>query len=73
MRDQQKDQEYLRNILKKSGISEVIYVTENTYDGGYEVRCGTLDFFVDYETIDDGDVQAVLRHIVGSGLIIDEK
>ena len=55
MRDREMDEQYIRETLKKLGSDELVYVTPNTYDGGYEVRMGTLDFFVDYETIDAKD------------------
>ncbi len=42
---------WIREEAKKR-TSDVIYVTPNHYDGGYEVRVGTVDFFVDYEAID---------------------
>ncbi len=63
MRDHERDEEYLRKILKSAGVKETVYITENTYDGGYEIRCGTLDFFVDYETIDEDDVATIMTHI----------
>ncbi len=46
-------EEFLRQTIKDFGIDEVVYVTENTYDGGYEVRVGTHDFFVDYEALEE--------------------
>lgn len=62
MRDFQKDETFLRQTLKDGGFVDTVYITENAYDGGYEVRLGSLDFFVDYETIDDGDVATVLQY-----------
>jgi len=46
-------EKFLRQAIKDFGIDEVVYVTENTYDGGYEVRVGTHDFFVDYEALEE--------------------
>lgn len=53
--NREKHEQFLRETIKNLGISEVVYVTENAYDGGYEVRVGTHDFFVDYETLDEKD------------------
>ena len=54
MRNQVTDEAFIRqHIAKTSG--DVVYITPNHYDGGYEVRVGSLDFFVDYETIDAAD------------------
>lgn len=61
MRDHEKDEAFLRAVIKDGGLTDTVYINENTYDGGYEVRCGTLDFFVDYEAIDDGDGAAILE------------
>jgi len=60
MRDHEKDEAFLREVLKDGGVTDTVYISENTYDGGYEVRCGTFDFFVDYEAIDDGDRAAIV-------------
>lgn len=62
MRDLEKDEAFIRQTLKDAGFTDTVYVTENTYDGGYEVRLGALDFFVDYETIDDGDTAPILNY-----------
>ncbi len=54
MRDQTSDEAFIRqHVAKVSG--ETVYITPNHYDGGYEVRVGSLDFFVDYESIDASD------------------
>lgn len=66
MRNREADEKFLRDAVKQSGVDDVVYVSENTYDGGYEVRVGTLDFFVDYETIDDKDAACVCKKVIGS-------
>lgn len=58
MRDQAKDELWLRERVGKQ-TAETVYVTPNHYDGGYEVRVGTLDFFVDYESIDANDTRLI--------------
>lgn len=62
MRDAALDEQFIREVLRKNGVIDVIYVTPNTYDGGYEVRAGTLDFFVEYGTIDDRDETTIVQH-----------
>ena len=59
MRDQVQDEQWIRAQTGERS-SEGVYVTANHYDGGYEVRVGTVDFFVDYESI-DADDDAVIR------------
>jgi hypothetical protein len=48
-------EQFLRDTIKALGITEVVYVTENAYDGGYEIRVGTHDFFVEYEVPEEHD------------------
>lgn len=50
MRNREDDEAWIRAQL--GSRPDAIYITPNHYDGGYEVRIGSLDFFVDYETID---------------------
>ncbi|MFA5946263.1 MAG: hypothetical protein WC802_05155 [Patescibacteria group bacterium] len=59
----QAHEEFIRQTVKGMGIKEVVYVTENTYDGGYEVRVGTFDFFVDYETLDEEDTEYIREQL----------
>ena len=66
MRNREADEEFLRGAVKRSGVDDVVYISDNAYDGGYEVRVGTLDFFVDYETIDDNDAAYVCKKVIGS-------
>lgn len=54
MRDNEKDQQWIRTAIGLA-TKESVYITPNHYDGGYEVRVGSLDFFVDYESIDAND------------------
>ncbi len=61
MRNAATDETFIRESLQKNGVRETVYVAANTYDGGYEVRAGTVDFFVDYETIDDGDEKTIIE------------
>jgi hypothetical protein len=53
-------EEFLRKAVKDMGITDLVYITENAYDGGYEVRVGTTDFFVDYEAAEEQD-QAYIK------------
>jgi len=55
MRDLEYDKRFINDAIKRSSIKEAIYITPNIYDGGYEVRVGSEDFFFEYETIDAGD------------------
>ena len=54
MRQQTTDESFIRQHVAKT-TGETVYITPNHYDGGYEVRVGSLDFFVDYDSIDAGD------------------
>lgn len=55
MRNREQDEQWIRDTVKQAGVDEVVYVTPNHYDGGYEVRVGVVDVFVEYGAIDDGD------------------
>ncbi|HCC83570.1 TPA: hypothetical protein DEP96_01855 [Candidatus Uhrbacteria bacterium] len=58
MRHQPTDEAFIRQHIAKvssQNTTEAVYITPNHYDGGYEVRVGSLDFFVDYESIDAAD------------------
>lgn len=59
MRDHVQDEQWIREKVAPHS-TEGVYVTANHYDGGYEVRVGTVDFFVDYESI-AADDDAVIR------------
>jgi hypothetical protein len=62
MRNQPIDEQFIRqHITKTTGqnTTEAIYITPNHYDGGYEVRVGSLDFFVDYDSIDASDTSLI--------------
>ncbi len=52
MRNREQDEAWIRDTVKQAGLDEVVYVTPNHYDGGYEVRIGVTDVFVDYGAID---------------------
>lgn len=54
MREKEKDETWIRSAIGQT-MKETVYITPNHYDGGYEVRVGSLDFFVDYESIDAND------------------
>lgn len=62
MRDQAKDEQWIRERVAEK-LAETVYVMPNHYDGGYEVRAGTLDFFVDYESIDANDTALIYTHL----------
>ena len=62
MRDREKDEQFMRKALQEAGIQELVYISPNTYDGGYELRVGVTDLFVDYATIDDADTTWVQRY-----------
>lgn len=59
MRDRQADEQFIRDTLKNAGVRELVYITPNHYDGGYEVKVDTREVFVDYETIDKKETQWV--------------
>lgn len=52
MRNKEQDESWLREVLRQLQLDEPIYISANHYDGGYEVRVGSVDVFVDYESID---------------------
>jgi hypothetical protein len=56
---------FLRDTIKALGIKEVVYMEDNAYDGGYEVRVGTHDFFVDYEILDEEDAEYIKERMKG--------
>ena len=53
MRDRAADEEFIRTTVKNAGINELVYITPNHYDGGYEVKIDTRELFIDYEIIDN--------------------
>jgi hypothetical protein len=55
MRNRETDEQWIRDTVKQAGVDELVYVTPNHYDGGYEVKVGVSDVFVDYGAIDAGD------------------
>lgn len=55
MRNRETDEQWIRDTVKQAGVDELVYVTPNHYDGGYEVRVGVLEVFVEYGAIDAGD------------------
>lgn len=60
-RDKSKDEAWLREVLQQSGIKDTVYIRQNHYDGGYEVRVGVTDVFVEYEAIDDQELSWIDR------------
>ncbi|MFA5946508.1 MAG: hypothetical protein WC813_00600 [Patescibacteria group bacterium] len=54
---------FLRQALQAMGVEDAVYVTENSYDGGYEIRVGSCDFFVDYETADEEDAEYIKKQL----------
>ena len=55
MRNREQDEGWIRDTVKQAGFDEVVYITPNHYDGGYEVRIGTQDVFVEYGAVDAQD------------------
>ena len=55
MRNKERDEQWIRDTVKQAGIDDIVYITANQYDGGYEVRVGVNDVFVDYGAIDSAD------------------
>lgn len=55
-RDQQKDEQWIRQMCTMLVPSQTVYVRHEYYDGGYEVRVGSYTFFIEYEVIDRSDV-----------------
>lgn len=64
MRDREADERWIRERLGKT-VTEAVYMSPNHYDAGYEVRVGSVDFFVDYESIDAND-DAIIRKYLPS-------
>lgn len=58
MRDREHDEDWIRG--KVGEVEDSVYISPNHYDGGYEVRVGSVGFFVDYESI-DGDDDMIIR------------
>ncbi|MFZ2681858.1 MAG: hypothetical protein WAZ14_02075 [Patescibacteria group bacterium] len=52
MRDRESDEKWIRDVIKQAHIDELVYVTPNHYDGGYEVKIGTTAVFVEYGAVD---------------------
>lgn len=64
MRDRENDEQWIRAKIGEVGqMDNVIYISPNHYDGGYEVRVGTVDFFVDYESIDGNDTAIIAKYL----------
>ncbi len=61
MRDQTKDEQWIREHIGDK-VTETIYLMPNHYDAGYEVRIGSLDFFVDYDSIDANDDTIIKKY-----------
>lgn len=61
MRNHANDEQWIK--AKIGSVEDSVYITPNHYDGGYEIRVGTVDFFVDYESI-DADDDAIIRKYV---------
>lgn len=64
MRNREQDEGWIRAVVKDAGVDEVVYISPNHYDGGYEVRVGTVDVFVDYGAIDGQDTVWTKRLLV---------
>lgn len=62
MRDKEQDEQWLRNGIAAHS-KQIVYITPNHYDGGYEIRVDTLDFFIDYETIDANDTTILAQRL----------
>lgn len=62
MRNRETDEQWIRTQAKARS-EDGVYITPNHYDGGYEVRVGTVDFFVDYESIDANDVSIFAKYL----------
>jgi len=54
---------FLRKAILAFGVEDAVYITENTYDGGYEIRVGSCDFFVDYETVEEEDTEYIKKQL----------
>lgn len=62
MRDHLQDEWWIRDKVADRS-SDGVYITANHYDGGYEVRVGSVDFFVDYESIDADDDMVIRKYL----------
>lgn len=61
MRNRTADEAWIRT--KVGDRADAVYTTPNHYDGGYEVRIGGVDFFVDYESIDADDARVIHKYV----------
>ena len=55
MRNRETDEQLIRDTVKRAGVDELVYISSNHYDGGYEVKVGTREMFVDYGALDSHD------------------
>lgn len=62
MRNREDDERWIRSKIPKT-VTETVYIAPNHYDAGYEVRMGTVDFFVDYESIDANDDAIIQKYL----------
>ncbi len=54
---------FLREAILELGVEDAVYIKENAYDGGYEIRVGSCDFFVDYETVEEEDKEYIKKQL----------
>ncbi len=69
-RDQQKDEQWIRDVCTQYVPSETLYVRHEYYDGGYEVRVGSYTFFIEYEVIDASDEAWIAALLKKGGLLL---
>lgn len=62
MRNREHDEQWIREQARQR-VEDTVYITPNHYDGGYEVRVGVVDFFVDYESIDGQDTAIFHKYL----------
>lgn len=70
-RDQQKDEQWIRDVCTRFVPSETLYVRHEYYDGGYEVRVGSYTFFMEYEVLDHADEDWVRQLLIKGGYSLE--
>ncbi len=61
MRNREQDEQWIRDTVKELGIEDTVYITPNHYDGGYEVRIGSQDVFIEYPLVDAKDTAWIAK------------
>jgi hypothetical protein len=66
-RNQESDEQWIRDVCTKYAPGNTVYIRRGHYDGGYEIRVGSYTFFIEYEAIDDNEEQRLLTLLQKGG------